>query len=144
MKLIHSFSSLWGIFLHLLLLDTTTLVYSHPHDVFHHRHQAKANDSLGDLDGLELPVLEKRALPDLRVMALGASIVFGVGSTDGNGLVLRRFVLAVLTFLFTSFRKLLRDQLRFSGYKVDMVGTKNGGSMKDNVRILTLIYIYLT
>ncbi|EEU40647.1 uncharacterized protein NECHADRAFT_33967, partial [Fusarium vanettenii 77-13-4] len=115
MKLIHSFSSLWGIFLHLLLLDTTTLVYSHPHDVFHHRHQAKANDSLGDLDGLELPVLEKRALPDLRVMALGASIVFGVGSTDGNG-----------------FRKLLRDQLRFSGYKVDMVGTKNGGSMKDN------------
>ncbi|KAJ4255817.1 hypothetical protein NW757_004439 [Fusarium falciforme] len=48
-------------------------------------------------------------------MALGASIVFGVGSSDGNG-----------------FRKLLRDQLRFSGYKVDMVGTKNGGTMKDN------------
>ncbi|KAM0257394.1 hypothetical protein ACHAPA_011776 [Fusarium lateritium] len=48
-------------------------------------------------------------------MALGASIVFGVGSSDGNG-----------------FRKLLRDQLRFSGYNVDMVGTKNGGTMKDN------------
>ncbi|RSM12379.1 hypothetical protein CEP52_002563 [Fusarium oligoseptatum] len=113
MKLIHSFFSLWGIFLHLLLLGTTTLVYGHPHDVFHHR--AKVNDSFGDLDGLEIPVLEKRAQPDLRVMALGASIVFGVGSTDGNG-----------------FRKLLRDQLRFSGYKVDMVGTKNGGTMKDN------------
>lgn len=142
MKLIHSFSSLWGIFLHLLLLNTTTLVYSHPHNVFHHR--AKANDSFGDLDGLELPVLEKRAQPDLRVMALGASIVFGVGSSDENGLVLWRFVSAILTFLLTSFRKLLKDQLRFSGYKVDMVGTKNGGTMKDNVRILTLIYIYLT
>ncbi|KAF5009941.1 hypothetical protein FDECE_3883 [Fusarium decemcellulare] len=113
MKLIHSFGSLWGIFLRLLLLNATTLVYSHPHDAFHHR--AKANDSFGDLDRLELPVLEKRAQPDLRVMALGASIVFGVGSSDGNG-----------------FRKLLRDQLRFSGYKVDMVGTKNGGTMKDN------------
>ena len=56
------------------------------HNVFHHR--AKANDSFGDLDGFELPVLEKRAQPDLRVMALGASIVFGVGSSDENGLVL--------------------------------------------------------
>jgi ribosomal protein L32 len=61
MKLIHSFSSLWGIFLHLLLLDTTTLVYSHPHNFFHHR--AKANDSFGDLDGLELPYLKSVPSP---------------------------------------------------------------------------------
>ncbi|RSL43787.1 hypothetical protein CEP54_014936 [Fusarium duplospermum] len=89
---------------------------NHPRDVFHHR--AKADDSFGDLDGLEIPVLEKRVQPDLRVMALGASIVFGVGSSDGNG-----------------FRKFLRDQLRFSRYnKVDMVGTKNGGTVKDNIR----------
>ncbi|KAI8721514.1 SGNH-hydro domain-containing protein [Fusarium sp. LHS14.1] len=48
-------------------------------------------------------------------MPLGASTVFGVGSSDGNG-----------------FRKLVRDQARFAGYEVNMVGTKNGGTMKDN------------
>lgn len=65
--------------------------------------------------------LTPRAAKDfyLRVMPLGASIVQGVQSSDNNG-----------------FRKLLRQQLRWKGWKVNMVGTKNNGDMKDNVRSL--------
>lgn len=55
----------------------------------------------------------------LRILPLGASIVQGVQSSDNNG-----------------FRKLLRQQLRWKGWKVNMVGTKNNGNMNDNVRCL--------
>ncbi|KXH49449.1 hypothetical protein CSIM01_03737 [Colletotrichum simmondsii] len=62
------------------------------------------------------PVVMKRAdKPDLRILPLGASIMSGVGSTNGNGL-----------------RKPLRDALRFDGFEVDMVGGRNSGTMKDN------------
>ena len=57
----------------------------------------------------------------LRIMPLGASIVQGIQSSDGNG-----------------FRKLLRQQLRWKGWRVNMVGTKNDGDMSDNVRYLIL------
>lgn len=52
-----------------------------------------------------------------RILPLGASIVWGVGSSNGNG-----------------FRKPLRDALRQAGFKVNMVGSKNNGKFKDNVR----------
>ncbi|KAH7327193.1 SGNH hydrolase-type esterase domain-containing protein, partial [Rhexocercosporidium sp. MPI-PUGE-AT-0058] len=52
---------------------------------------------------------------DLRIAALGTSIINGYLSTDGNG-----------------FRKYLRDELRLEGWKVNMVGSVNTGSMKDN------------
>ncbi|GIK05072.1 hypothetical protein Aspvir_009171 [Aspergillus viridinutans] len=52
---------------------------------------------------------------DLRILCLGASITWGVGSSTGNG-----------------YRKPLRDRLRFEGYEVDMVGTKHNGDMADN------------
>ncbi|KAH7375470.1 hypothetical protein B0T11DRAFT_345463, partial [Plectosphaerella cucumerina] len=71
-----------------------------------------------DLDVFGPSELDRRQnLPELRIMPLGASIVYGVGSEDfgGNG-----------------FRKLLRDQARTFGYPVNMVGTKKGGIMKDN------------
>jgi hypothetical protein len=58
----------------------------------------------------------------LRIMPLGASITQGVESSDDNG-----------------YRKLLRQQLRWKGWKVNMVGTKNDGTMSDNVRSLPLI-----
>lgn len=60
----------------------------------------------------------KRAARDfyLRIMPLGASFTFGAGSTDGNG-----------------YRKLLRQQLRWKGWKVNMVGSLQGGTMADNV-----------
>ncbi|KAJ3941997.1 uncharacterized protein N0V96_007482 [Colletotrichum fioriniae] len=62
------------------------------------------------------PIVTKRAdKPDLRILPLGASIMSGVGSTNGNGL-----------------RKPLRDALRFDGFEVDMVGGRNSGTMKDN------------
>lgn len=57
----------------------------------------------------------------LRVLPLGASIVEGVASLDGNW-----------------FRKLLRQQLRWKGWKVNMVETKNNGNMANNVSRLAL------
>lgn len=48
-------------------------------------------------------------------MALGASITFGTGSTDGNG-----------------YRQTLHDRLVTGGNKVDMVGSHPGGDMQDN------------
>ncbi|KAL2064102.1 hypothetical protein VTL71DRAFT_4596 [Oculimacula yallundae] len=56
----------------------------------------------------------QNAKPALRIMPLGASIVTGVGSSSGNG-----------------FRKPLRDQLRFKGWAVNMVGSKMNGNMAD-------------
>ncbi|KAK3299621.1 PLC-like phosphodiesterase [Chaetomium fimeti] len=50
----------------------------------------------------------------LRIPPLGASITWGQGSTDGNG-----------------YRKHLRDQLRFDGWNVNMVGSRSGGTMND-------------
>ncbi|KAM0547807.1 hypothetical protein ACHAPJ_010269 [Fusarium lateritium] len=50
----------------------------------------------------------------LRVMPLGASITQGYLSTDNNG-----------------YRKWLRSQLRYKGWKVNMVGSKQNGDMKD-------------
>lgn len=52
----------------------------------------------------------------LRIMPLGASITQGVASSDGNG-----------------YRKHLRDQLRFAGWDVNMVGSKRDGTMRDRV-----------
>ena len=52
----------------------------------------------------------------LRIMPLGASITVGYRSDDGNG-----------------YRKWLRQQLRYSGWQVDMVGSLSNGSMHDNV-----------
>jgi len=52
----------------------------------------------------------------LRILPLGASIVQGVESSDRNG-----------------FRKLLRNQLRWKGWPVNMVGSKQDGTMADKV-----------
>ncbi|KAL3708913.1 hypothetical protein TMatcc_002701 [Talaromyces marneffei ATCC 18224] len=51
----------------------------------------------------------------LRVMPLGASITQGYLSSDNNG-----------------YRKVLREQLRYSGWPVNMVGGLAGGTMLDN------------
>lgn len=58
----------------------------------------------------------------IRAMPLGASITQGVASTDGNG-----------------YRKYFRDQLRFNGWKVNMVGSKQDGTMNDRVRTTALL-----
>ncbi|EHK97448.1 hypothetical protein M7I_6785 [Glarea lozoyensis 74030] len=62
------------------------------------------------------PDLRRREAKDfyLRVMPLGASIVEGIASSDSNG-----------------FRKHLRQQLRWKGWKVNMVGSKQNGNMAD-------------
>ncbi|KAF4975545.1 hypothetical protein FZEAL_7691 [Fusarium zealandicum] len=52
---------------------------------------------------------------ELRILSLGASIMSGVGSSNENGC-----------------RKFLRDALRLDGYPVNMVGSLNKGTMKDN------------
>jgi hypothetical protein len=70
-------------------------------------------------EGEETTGLKTRDAKDfyLRILPLGASITQGLESSDGNG-----------------YRKLLRQQLRWKGWKVNMVGTKNDGTMSDNVR----------
>lgn len=52
----------------------------------------------------------------LRTMPLGASITFGLKSTDGNG-----------------YRDWLRKQMRSAGWDVNMVGSVKAGEMEDNV-----------
>ncbi|RBQ98175.1 hypothetical protein FVER53590_13585 [Fusarium verticillioides] len=51
----------------------------------------------------------------LRLMPLGGSVTYGVGSSDGNG-----------------YRKLLRDLLLADGFEVCMVGSRKAGSMHNN------------
>ena len=52
----------------------------------------------------------------LRVLPLGASITLGYLSTDHNG-----------------YRKALRQQLRYAGWQVDMIGSLRNGTMHNNV-----------
>ncbi|KAI1841397.1 hypothetical protein JX266_012408 [Neoarthrinium moseri] len=70
------------------------------------------SNALGDFAGLSERRDEK---VDLRILKLGASIVYGTGSSNGN-----------------SYRSFLRDQLRSTGWNVNMVGSKRNGNMKDN------------
>ncbi|KPM39384.1 hypothetical protein AK830_g7215 [Neonectria ditissima] len=67
----------------------------------------------------EFPKVQRRAEDFyLRIMPLGASITRGQPApedTNGNG-----------------YRKLIRDQLRSEGWKVNMVGSVNYGQMADN------------
>ncbi|KAF4412991.1 Multidomain esterase [Colletotrichum fructicola] len=63
---------------------------------------------------MKAPVKSRADKPELRILPLGASIVFGVGSSTGNG-----------------FRKPLRDALRYDGFEVNMVGTRHNGNMQD-------------
>lgn len=62
----------------------------------------------------------------LRIMPLGASITQGYLSSDNNG-----------------YRKLLREQLRYSGWPVNMVGSLADGTMLDNVCIPSSKSAYL-
>ncbi|KAI6753878.1 hypothetical protein HG530_013054 [Fusarium avenaceum] len=51
----------------------------------------------------------------LRLMPLGGSVTYGVGSSDGNG-----------------YRKFLQDMLLINGYQVRFVGSRKSGSMENN------------
>ncbi|KAF5667399.1 acetylxylan esterase [Fusarium denticulatum] len=51
----------------------------------------------------------------LRLMPLGGSVTYGVGSSDGNG-----------------YKKIQRDLLLADGYEVCMVGSRNAGLMHNN------------
>jgi hypothetical protein len=63
----------------------------------------------------------------LRILPLGASITWGYLSSTGN-----------------VYRKPLRDELRYQGWEVKMVGSKTNGDMKDNVRsVLTILLIFV-
>jgi len=79
-------------------------------------------DPSADLyDASSVSSLSGRSAQDffLRIMPLGASITEGVRSSDGNG-----------------YRRALRDQLRFKGWNVNMVGSKQNGKMADRVSLL--------
>ncbi|KAL5083333.1 hypothetical protein Trisim1_001784 [Trichoderma cf. simile WF8] len=72
-----------------------------------HNSSATGSDGIG---------LSRRAAKDfwLRVMPLGASITQGIHSSDDNG-----------------YRKWIREQLRWEGWQVNMVGSGQTGTMKD-------------
>jgi len=78
------------------------------------------SEGSGGNGALDTPdILDRRAAKDffLRIMPLGASITQGTQSSDNNG-----------------YRKWLRSQLRYKGWKVNMVGRKQEGTMADKVR----------
>lgn len=68
--------------------------------------------------------LHSRAEPKdffLRILPLGASIINGKLGVDDEK---------------NGFRKLIRDELRFQGWDVNMVGNIQSGSMNDNASLL--------
>jgi hypothetical protein len=71
-----------------------------------------------DLQDLESTLSIRAGTFYLRILPLGASITWGQESTDGNG-----------------YRKGLRDQLRFDGWNVNMVGSRVNGNMNDAVSL---------
>ncbi|KAI1502224.1 SGNH hydrolase-type esterase domain-containing protein [Biscogniauxia marginata] len=79
---------------------------------FYKSEPPSSDTKVDDLKGETKQTQEKMLL---RIMPLGASITFGVLSTDGNG-----------------YREDLRDMLISDGFDVDMVGNHAGGNMKDN------------
>ncbi|KAK4189441.1 family 3 putative carbohydrate esterase [Podospora australis] len=85
-----------------LLLALATPLANHGVAVNHFNLGARAVQPLGN------------AVP-LRIMPLGASITFGQASTHGNG-----------------YRAELRTQLTTAGNKVNMVGSRQSGTMADN------------
>lgn len=78
------------------------------------------NESAAPLSGpADLDLRRRQSSPKdfyLRILPLGASIVEGYESFDGTG-----------------FRKLLRNQLRWKGWLVNYVGSKQNGNMADKV-----------
>ncbi|KAK8108347.1 uncharacterized protein PG998_010360 [Apiospora kogelbergensis] len=85
--------------------------------------QAAPHSSIHDANhfvplNISQPITKRQDEPrpvKLRILSLGASIVWGQGSSSGNG-----------------FRKPLRDQLRYKGWDVNMVGSRSNGNMVDN------------
>ncbi|OTA98047.1 carbohydrate esterase family 3 protein [Hypoxylon sp. CI-4A] len=118
MRSVHSFLSLCGT----LLATSSTLVYGSPLNPNLPLPTSTASIISELMPAPTASIIEaqnislaKRDLVDLRILPLGASIVWGLTSTDGNG-----------------FRLPLRNQLRWEGYNVNMVGTLSHGDMADN------------
>ncbi|KAH6989853.1 SGNH hydrolase-type esterase domain-containing protein [Ilyonectria destructans] len=67
--------------------------------------------------GIPLPHPSSRtqAKTTLRLMPLGGSVTYGVGSSTGNG-----------------YREFLRDMLIAKGYDIKLVGSRKSGSMRNN------------
>ncbi|KAJ0422685.1 SGNH hydrolase-type esterase domain-containing protein [Aspergillus carlsbadensis] len=104
--------SLSTIYLSLFTLLSLLTPLTASYTLFPRHNNAIANNAIANTDSLA-PRNTKPFL--LRVMPLGASITVGYRSSDGNG-----------------YRKALREQLRFAGWEVDMVGSLTNGTMKDN------------
>lgn len=83
-----------------------------------------SSDSDSDVSALQ--TRDTKPFP-LRILPLGASITKGYKSKDGNG-----------------YRKWLRQQLRYAGWEVDMIGTMKSGTMRDNVSypVLALRFLF--
>jgi hypothetical protein len=104
------------------VIGITTAVASSLHHAHYRSRPAIASSTVVDASDMDLPlggesILTERSFSNgvhLRILPLGASIVFGQSSSDGNG-----------------FRLGLRNQLIFNGNPVNMVGSVNTGTMAD-------------
>ncbi|KFY47243.1 hypothetical protein V494_00086 [Pseudogymnoascus sp. VKM F-4513 (FW-928)] len=85
-------------------------IAAYPHD----RTRSSSSLSTPDFQDLEKTLSIRAGSFYLRILPLGASITWGQASTDNNG-----------------YRKGLRDQLRFDGWNVNMVGSRVNGDMND-------------
>jgi hypothetical protein len=113
---------LFFLFACLSFWTAVSIAIRHPHGHYQHHHPPNHNATALSLDSLT----RRADKVPLRILALGASITWGLKSTSGNG-----------------YRKPLRDKLRSGAWEVDMVGTKVNGDMLDNVSI-TLTHHYPT
>jgi lysophospholipase L1-like esterase len=86
-----------------------------PFQAFVNSHFISPRSIWDDPDHLKTSVESRDAGTAMRILCLGASITFGVGSTDGNG-----------------YRAKLRTLLVASGNKVHFVGTQSSGNMENN------------
>ena len=132
-----------SVLLHALLVTSHPLAFD----------EGASNTSFTQRADIPPPILNARAAPTFyaRILPLGASIVFGVGSTDKNGYGISPASLSLLStqpcILLTvaqklySFRKPLRDALRQAGRKVNMVGSKANGDMRDNASLPSRIIL---
>jgi lysophospholipase L1-like esterase len=96
-----------------MLLSEDTHVYSQFPEAF--ARSAFLPSTHTSPDARTIPYVKPRGNTDLRILCLGASITFGVGSTTGNG-----------------YRKELRDMLTAAGATVEYVGTQTSGNMANN------------
>ena len=96
-----------------LVVESLCFANSWPLALFHSA-PVQSIPTSGEVDVVWPRIEHRSGGTALRILCVGASITFGVGSTDGNG-----------------YRRDLRDLLEHAGSTVHYVGTQSSGNMKN-------------